>query len=85
MAQLPLTPSTPLGTLLRREEPNKENTNAAAYVVFQVGSRDRKDRVAAELLSQLIEQPFYDQLRTQQQLGYLVFSGRRGTRKLPAA
>jgi len=31
--------------------------------------------VTAELLSQLVEQPFYDELRTQQQLGYLVFSG----------
>lgn len=28
-----------------------------------------------ELLSELVEQPFYDELRTKQQLGYLVFSG----------
>jgi hypothetical protein len=26
-------------------------------------------------MAQLVEQPFYDSLRTQQQLGYLVFSG----------
>lgn len=31
--------------------------------------------MTVELLSQLIEQPFYDDLRTRQQLGYLVFSG----------
>ena len=34
-----------------------------------------KWQVIAELLSELVEQPFYDELRTQQQLGYLVFSG----------
>jgi len=37
--------------------------------------------VTAELFSQLVEQPFYEDLRTQQQLGYLVFSGRKGGRE----
>jgi secreted Zn-dependent insulinase-like peptidase len=32
-------------------------------------------QVCAEALSQIMEQPFYDTLRTQQQLGYIVFSG----------
>jgi hypothetical protein len=45
VVELPITSDTPLGTLLRREELNKDNTNAAVEVVFQIGSRDRKDKV----------------------------------------
>jgi len=33
-------------------------------------------QVLLELLGQIIDQPFYDTLRTQQQLGYIVFSGK---------
>lgn len=36
------------------------------------------DTAAADVLSAIMEQPFFDRLRTQQQLGYLVFSGVRG-------
>ena len=32
-------------------------------------------QVLMELMGQIVEQPFYDTLRTQQQLGYIVFSG----------
>ncbi len=33
--------------------------------------------VLVEVLAQIIREPFFDQLRTKQQLGYLVFSGTR--------
>lgn len=41
----------------------------------QTTTHKSERQVIAELLSELVEQPFYDELRTQQQLGYLVFSG----------
>lgn len=34
-----------------------------------------ESRVIAQLLMSIMEDPYYDSLRTQQQLGYLVFSG----------
>lgn len=33
--------------------------------------------VLVEVIAQIIREPFFDQLRTKQQLGYLVFSGTR--------
>jgi hypothetical protein len=45
VVDLPITQDTALGTLLRREELNKDNTNSAVEVVFQIGSRDRKEKV----------------------------------------
>ena len=34
-----------------------------------------ESRVLSQLLMSIMEDPYYDSLRTQQQLGYLVFSG----------
>lgn len=42
---------------------------------FQLPSADPAQYVLLELLSDVLEQPFYNSLRTQQQLGYIVFSG----------
>lgn len=53
VVELPITSDTPLGTLLRREELNKDNTNAAVEVVFQIGSRDRKDKVGVAAVAEL--------------------------------
>ncbi len=33
--------------------------------------------VLVEVVAQILREPFFDQLRTKQQLGYLVFSGTR--------
>ena len=41
----------------------------------QVPDRSIESRVLAQLLMAIIDDPYYDSLRTQQQLGYLVFSG----------
>ena len=37
--------------------------------------RDPNEYVLLEVLAELVEQPFYNSLRTQQQLGYIVYSG----------
>lgn len=41
----------------------------------QVSDRSIENRVLAQLLMSIMEDPYYDSLRTKQQLGYLVFSG----------
>ena len=48
-------------------------------VVYQIGSRALEDRVMLELLCSIAQDPFYESLRTQQQLGYIVSSGARRT------
>lgn len=40
-----------------------------------MSDRSTENRVLAQLLMSIMEDPYYDSLRTKQQLGYLVFSG----------
>jgi secreted Zn-dependent insulinase-like peptidase len=63
------------GILLRNQEPNKNDANSAVNFYFQLPSRDPHEYLLIELLADLLEQPFYNSLRTQQQLGYIVSSG----------
>eukprot|EP00283_Hemiselmis_rufescens_P014323 CAMPEP_0173441206 /NCGR_PEP_ID=MMETSP1357-20121228/23831_1 /TAXON_ID=77926 /ORGANISM="Hemiselmis rufescens, Strain PCC563" /LENGTH=1140 /DNA_ID=CAMNT_0014406771 /DNA_START=93 /DNA_END=3515 /DNA_ORIENTATION=+ len=63
------------GSLLNREEPNPANPNSAVIVKCQSSDRDIKVQLAWEVLASMMEQPFYNSLRTQQQLGYIVASG----------
>jgi insulysin len=46
--------------------------------VIQCLSKSEKDHVLIELLSSVLEEPFYEDLRTTQQLGYIVSSGVKG-------
>jgi secreted Zn-dependent insulinase-like peptidase len=58
-------------------EPNPSNTNSAVHVVIQSLGRTEKDHVLIEILNSLVAEPFYAELRTKQQLGYVVSSGIR--------
>ena len=69
--------TTASGYLVKHEEPNVEDDNSAVIFYFQMPSRELGDAVLVELLSEAIEQSFYNSLRTQQQLGYIVYSGAR--------
>ncbi|CAM9240500.1 unnamed protein product, partial [Discosporangium mesarthrocarpum] len=72
---VPRTPSG-CGYLIRRPEQNQDNENSASQLLFQARTpRSTESRVLSQLLGAVIEDPFYDSLRTKQQLGYLVFSG----------
>ena len=66
---------TPAGYRLANTEPNTNDSNSAVTFYFQQPSRSMKAYLLVELLSDVIEQPFYNTLRTQQQLGYIVYSG----------
>ena len=55
--------------------PNTNDDNSCSAFYYQMPSAD--EAVLVELLADLVEQPFYDSLRTKQQLGYIVYSGVR--------
>lgn len=57
---------------------DKENVNHALEYVLHIGDRgDRPTRARTLLLDQLTQEKAWDQLRTKEQLGYVVFSGAR--------
>ena len=78
---LPKSPANSMGTRLVISEPNAENVNAASYVSIQGLSEDPKEHVLMELVANIVGDPFYDELRTKQQLGYIVSSGVRAVGK----
>jgi len=76
---LPL-PSIPIKsepTKLIISEPNPNNSNSASYIVVQDLSEAPKEHILMEIIAQIVSGPFYDELRTKQQLGYIVSSGIR--------
>jgi insulysin len=52
--------------------PNQAN-NAISYVLKYGSNRDPRLRVVSSLLSQILQEPAFDTLRTKEQLGYIVF------------
>eukprot|EP00536_Pseudo-nitzschia_multiseries_P003629 jgi/Psemu1/186282/e_gw1.57.67.1 len=83
LAPLPLPESlaNSKGTRLVISEPNAENGNAASYVSIQGLSEEPKEHVLMELIGNIVGERFYDELRTRQQLGYIVSSGVRAVGK----
>lgn len=63
---------------------NAANVNSAIEYYVQIGEpTDVEMRATLSLFSQIANEPVFDQLRTKEQLGYLVFSGiRRSTGSL---
>jgi len=72
--EIPLSPKS-MGSVIRTKEPNVADANSAAMVQFQHRDQDLSQQMALEALASIIEQPFYKELRTKQQLGYIVTSG----------
>ena len=48
---------------------------AAIRLEYQVGHSDLSTRMAAELIARAVQNLFYTEMRTKQELGYIVFSG----------
>ncbi|PWN29969.1 hypothetical protein BDZ90DRAFT_229012 [Jaminaea rosea] len=68
----------PSETRWRKQVKNPENVNSSIEVYCQVGDvGDARKRATLGLLSQIASEPVFDQLRTKEQLGYLVFSSAR--------
>jgi secreted Zn-dependent insulinase-like peptidase len=73
-------PRSPVGTAGYRAAhpgPNPKDDNSAVSFVFQLPTRNPSWYMLVELLAEVLEQPFYTALRTEQQLGYIVQSGAR--------
>ena len=85
--ELPLTPSSDdgerSGLEIDSKGPNSNEDNSASSFYFQLPSRDLRQTVLCELLADVVEQPFYDSLRTKQQLGYIVYAGCRIKEGIP--
>ncbi len=52
-----------------------EDVNSAIQMLYQAGPGSIKQSVTLDLIQQVVEKSFYHQLRTIEQLGYLVWSG----------
>lgn len=52
-----------------------EHPDSAITTYYQGRDRTARSRAAFELLGQVIAAPFFDELRTHKQLGYVVFAG----------
>ena len=61
---------------------DKDNVNSCIEYFIQIGDlyNDRRLKVLTNLLATIIQEPSFDQLRTKEQLGYVVFAGLRLTR-----
>lgn len=69
---------TPCNIRWQKAVANPENVNSSIEVYCQVGDpSDERQRAVLGLLSQIASEPAFDQLRTKEQLGYLVFSSAR--------
>ena len=51
-----------------------EHDDEATLVYIQGHTKSLRERALAALLGQIIEPPFFDVLRTERKLGYLVFA-----------
>ncbi|CAO1620783.1 unnamed protein product [Sympodiomycopsis kandeliae] len=69
---------SPCNIRWRKQVSNAENVNSSIEVACQVGDpTDVRKRATLGLMSQIASEPCFDQLRTKEQLGYLVFSSAR--------
>jgi len=55
--------------------PNAEEKNSALLVYYEFGPSSLEEHAKLLLLSQILKEPIFTQLRTKEQIGYVVFSG----------
>ena len=52
---------------------NEAHKTSCIETIYQVGVQNTRDNMLVELFIQLINEPCFNTLRTQEQLGYIVF------------
>jgi insulysin len=68
----------PPGSNYLYERPLRDPANinhCIEYILYAGNNQDRRTRAQVLLLAQIADEPCFDQLRTKEQLGYVVFSG----------
>lgn len=82
IAERPLSRAVKLPTGIEhvydQDGANPDEPNGAIEVFFEVGRDHPETSALLELLSHLMREPAFNQLRTKEQLGYIVFTGVRG-------
>jgi len=68
-------PEAPSEGRLHFNAKNPEEQNSATIQYFQIGRSDLKEMALLRLFALHISNPCFEELRTKQQLGYIVFSG----------
>lgn len=63
---------SPGWTLMKREGSNPEERNGAVVVSVQIADDSLMCRCLTQLTAKIVSQRFFDELRTKQQLGYIV-------------
>jgi len=63
--------------LIQHLEPNPAAENSAIEIIYQIGLRSIVDDLRLDLLTQILSSAYSSQLRTVEQIGYLVFSRAR--------
>jgi len=66
-------------SVIERKVVNPEETNSFVSVRFQVGPSIPENHAFLELLNHIAYEPYFDQLRTKEQLGYSVWSSFEST------
>lgn len=65
---------------------NKSEENSAVELYFQIdqdlGQKTTRARAVADLFEEIVHEPFFNQLRTKEQLGYVVDCGTRMTHRV---
>lgn len=72
---------SPIGkdVFTRNAHPNEDDNNSAIEVFFPIGPKgDFSKDVLLEVLADILNKPTFHELRTVQQLGYIVFEGVKG-------
>lgn len=74
MYRLPIV-TEPTTITIPSKDPQEPNTSVEVYV--QIGKDSLRDRVLIDLIVHMMDEPFYDQVRTKDQFGYTVWCDRR--------
>jgi insulysin len=65
---LPIIPLNGTAIKLKVLEPNPSNINAVSHVSIQALGKSDSDHVIVEILAAILNEPFYEDLRTKQQV-----------------
>jgi len=65
----------PLDSVYHCKGWNPENQNSAVVNIFQIGPIDLRVNACLSIFSHLVQEPAFNQLRTEEQLGYIVHTG----------
>lgn len=66
-------------------DPKNDNSAFISYYQFNIGNDSLKDELTFKVVSKYLAQPFFNELRTSQQLGYVVHHAEYSPRSIQGA